>query len=281
MKGFGEAGGALTVVNAVACGLGSAFGVDLKTTAEVTIDEKKGFTLEINGQVSDSRFAEILIKSLDSEISGAEVKTFSNIPIGMGLKSSSAAANSIIMATADALGKEISPLEIAKIGSVASVKAGVSITGAFDDSCASILGGLVFTDNTKNELVKKVEMDSEKYIAVIRVADKSSLTANFPKDKFAMKKNEILSVYNSALSGNAFEAMYENGKYVSDVLGIKNATADFAKKCGAITAGISGTGSAVGIIVEKKKLDDFLDKFGRENCIVTELRNGAVNDRSF
>ena len=37
MKGKGVSGGALTVINAIATGFGSAFGIGLTTSAEVTL----------------------------------------------------------------------------------------------------------------------------------------------------------------------------------------------------------------------------------------------------
>ena len=69
---------------------------------------------------------------------GANVATKSEIPIASGLKSSSAAANAAVLATLDALGEKLDVLEAVKIGVQAALEAKVTITGAFDDACASM-----------------------------------------------------------------------------------------------------------------------------------------------
>lgn len=52
-------------------------------------------------------------------------------------------------------------LEIVKLGVKAAKEVGVTITGAFDDACASFLGGIVITDNRKMELIRREEADSK------------------------------------------------------------------------------------------------------------------------
>ena len=86
--------------------------------------------------------------SLDNSF-GAKIKTWSNIPIAKGLKSSSAAANAVALATTAALGKTLDDLEIVNLGVDAAFDAKVTVTGAFDDACASYFGGVVITDNLK------------------------------------------------------------------------------------------------------------------------------------
>ena len=72
---------------------------------------------------------------------GAKIKTLSNIPIAKGLKSSSVAANATALATTAALGKTLDDIEIVKLGVEAAFDAKVTVTGAFDDACASYFGG--------------------------------------------------------------------------------------------------------------------------------------------
>ncbi|MDO5843549.1 MAG: shikimate kinase [Methanocorpusculum sp.] len=273
MTGFGKSHGALTVVNAIASGFGSAFGINLETRAEADIRKKSGFTLEINGIESSPKFAELLIHEISPEIKGAAVKTFSDIPLSMGLKSSSAAANAILLASADALGVEISPLELLKKNTRASINAGVSITGAFDDAAACLLGGLVFTDNKNCEIVSRREMP-EGISAVIHLPKYITPKSVFPSDKLREKKSEVEKIYLHALDGDVFKAMYDNGKCTCEALGISTKTADFALSCGAKAAGLSGTGPATGILVDSKNLEEFLEKFGRTDCIVTNLWEG-------
>jgi shikimate kinase len=82
-------------------------------------------------------------------ISGGHVRTESEVPMAAGLKSSSAAANATVLAALDALGvaDEVSREEACRLGVRAAREAGVTVTGAFDDASASMLGGVTVTDN--------------------------------------------------------------------------------------------------------------------------------------
>jgi len=174
-KGYGKASGAGTVINAIATYKGSAFGIDLWTYAEVELgDDFKGIEgeIEVEGEESadaDTRLIERCVGSVlrrfDLPLRGY-VRTRSEIPVGSGLKSSSAAANAAVVATLDAIGEEANALDAIRIGVDAALDVGVSITGAFDDACASLLGGFVITDNKRRELIKRTEKDSEVLVLV-------------------------------------------------------------------------------------------------------------------
>ena len=136
--------GAATIVNAIALGKGAAFGVGLSTKAKVTLtDEPQVITGEI---VSDPAESTALIEKTVTRVFqrfkvekrfGAKVQTWSEIPAARGLKSSSAAANAVVLATTAALGETLDDLEIVKLGVAAAFDAKVTVTGAFDDACAS------------------------------------------------------------------------------------------------------------------------------------------------
>ncbi len=155
--------GAATIVNAIALGKGAAFGVDLWTKAEVKLTDEPGVIItEIASDPTEStllieKTAARVLQLFNLEKSfGVKVKTTSNIPIAKGLKSSSSAANAAALATTTALGKKLSDLEIINIGVEAAFDAKVTVTGAFDDACASYFGGIVITDNLKRELIKQI-----------------------------------------------------------------------------------------------------------------------------
>src|SRR5215467_15286204 len=152
MKGSGLAiaHGAVTIVNAFATGKGGAISVDLWTRAQVTLREGHG---TVSGIVSSDpressglivRVAEKTIEhyGYEGKVAG-EVVTTSNIPIAVGLKSSSAAANATALATTAALGETPDDDTMLEIGIESSLESGVSLTGAFDDSYASYFGGAV------------------------------------------------------------------------------------------------------------------------------------------
>ena len=160
--------GAATIVNAIATGKGAAFGAKLWTKAEVKLTNEPGI---IEGDiVSDPEENNILIqKTVENVLKyfrlnkkyGAKVKTWSNIPIAKGLKSSSAAANAITLATVAALGEKLDDMAVVNLAVDAAIDAKVTITGAFDDACASYLGGIMVTDNTQRRIVKSLKMKDE------------------------------------------------------------------------------------------------------------------------
>lgn len=274
MTGHGTAFGALSVINAIPCGLGAAFGITLETKAEVTLTGTD-FYLEMNGFPAPAEFAELLIHSLCPDAEGAEIQTVSEIPVSKGLKSSSTAANAILLAAADALHLNLSPEKILSCNTISSIHAGVSITGALDDAAASLFGGLVFTDNNRSKIIARKQMP-DGLSAVIHLPDytiaKSAVTSS------ALTKHSAKAEYLfwKALDGNIFQAMTENGKLIAETLGIDMHPVNRALSCGAKAAGISGTGPAAGILIETEKLDDFLSCFGEDHCIVTNLRRGEA-----
>lgn len=280
MKGHGVSGGALTVVNAIAAGFGAAFGIGLSTRAEYSCQDEGDVSLTINGVTTDTTFVSALLDTLraarpNADIAGAAIATVSDIPQSMGLKSSSAAANAILLAADDALHLGLSETEILTFGARASIAAHVSVTGAFDDASACLLGGLVFTNNTKMEILKRVPMPDE-YAVVIRRGTFAVPTGTFPRDRFVQRKEQVQAAFAEALDGRVFDAMYANGRLAGEALGVGTETADRALACGAAAAGLSGTGPAVGILVQKDGLDAFLERFGAENCIITTVRNGRA-----
>ncbi|MEA5037045.1 Homoserine kinase [bioreactor metagenome] len=280
MIGHGVSYGALSVINAISTGKGAAFGIDLKTEAAVQLIPEKQFSVEIDGHpVENTELARFSVEEIldlypESGMNGAVIRTTSNIPISQGLKSSSSAANAIISAAAGALGVDIDPLEIGRIGAAAAIRAGVSITGAFDDACACQLGGLVFTDNVKRELLLRRPMP-EGYAAVIHIPPFQIRKTAFPSEKMREMRDMVSAAYDMAVEGDIFSAMYVNGRCTSEAIGMTPEIADKALSCGAAAAGLSGTGPATGILVPEGRLDEFLDRFGREDILLAGIRNGV------
>ncbi|HJJ28729.1 MAG TPA: shikimate kinase [Methanocorpusculum sp.] len=272
MTGVGISHGALSVVNAIGCKKGAAFGISLETRAEVEFSDS-GFTLEINSRPAPADFAKMLIQSVCPEVTGAKIKTVSNIPIAKGLKSGSAAANAILLATCSEAGLEKTPEEILFMNTRVSIAADISVTGALDDAAACLLGGLVFSDNAQNRILERRAMPQE-YAVVIHVPKECVTTCAFPAERFAEKAAVSETLFAKARAGNIFSAMYQNGSLVAEALGLTPAAADFALQCGATAAGFSGCGPATGILVEKDQVQEFLTKFGCKNCITAEIWNG-------
>ncbi len=253
--------GAATIVNAIALGKGAAFGVDLWTKAEVKLtDDPHVFKAEItsdpkeNTALIEKTVLRVLQRfSLDNSF-GAKVKTWSNIPIAKGLKSSSAAANAVALAATAALGKTLDDLEIVKLGVDAAFDAKVTVTGAFDDACASYFGGVVITDNLNREIVKQLPF-AEDLIVLFYVPPEKAYTADSNVSRLQTVKPLIEIAYKEALEGKVWEALTLNGLIYSSASGYDTSIAIDALAAGAVAAGLCGKGPAVTAVASKDKID--------------------------
>ncbi|MDQ5863533.1 MAG: hypothetical protein M3263_01495 [Thermoproteota archaeon] len=92
--------GAISIVNAIATGKGSALGISLKVTAEAQLQTGHGIkiTPSIKG---DKLIKNIIQKTVPKKIiedNMISIRVDSEIPIGYGLKSSSAVSNAVALA---------------------------------------------------------------------------------------------------------------------------------------------------------------------------------------
>ena len=253
--------GAATIVNAIALGKGAAFGLDLWTKAEVKLTDEATI---INGTInSDPEENPNLIQetvalvlrhfSVEKQF-GAKVTTSSNIPIARGLKSSSAAANATALATVAALTEELDDLSVINLGVDAAFEAKVTVTGAFDDACASYFGGAVVTDNTNRKLLRRFPLP-EGLTVLLHVPAKKAYTGDTNVSRLAAIKSEVKVAFEKAQCGNLWAALTQNGTAYSSVLGYDNSVAENALTAGALAAGLCGKGPAVTVVVPDAKLD--------------------------
>ena len=260
-KAVAIAHGAATIVNAIALGKGAAFGVDLWTRAEVQLtDEPAVFRAEI---VSDPKESTLLIEKtaarvlqrfgLDNQF-GAKINTLSTIPIAKGLKSSSVAANATALATIAALGKTLDDIEVVKIGVDAAFDAKVTITGAFDDACASYFGGAVITDNTKRQIIQQLALPKD--LAVLfYVPPQKAYTINSDVERLKTVKPLVQIAFDRAVEGKIWEALTLNGLIYSAASSQNASIAVDALAAGAVAAGLCGKGPAVTAVVPNDKVD--------------------------
>lgn len=263
--------GAATIVNAIALGKGAAFGVDLWTKAEVKLtNEPTILKAEIESDTKESTVliektvARVLQKFGLERTFGAKIKTWSNIPIAKGLKSSSVAANAVALASIAALGKTLPDLDVINLGVDAAFDAKVTVTGAFDDACASYFGGLIITDNVNREIIKKLTLD-EDLMVLFHVPSEKAYTADSNVKRLQTLKPLVEVAYKEALEGNVWEALTLNGLIYSSASGYNPSIAVDALGAGAVAAGLCGKGPAVTVVTPESKIDSVkmaLQKYG-------------------
>jgi len=274
-KGYGKASGAGTIINAIATYKGSAFGIDRWTYAEVELGEDfKGIEahteleseleLELEGERDKDRdrgrdvdidtrlierCLELVLKKFNLPLCGY-VYTRSEIPVGSGLKSSSAAANATVVAALDAIGAgaDMDALDAIRIGVNAALDTGVSITGAFDDACASLLGGVVITDNMKKELIMRKEKDSG---VLIFVPEEKAFTANTDVQRSRLVAPWVDIAYELALASKFEDAMTLNGFLYCAALNFSPEPMLKALECNVRGVSLSGTGPSFVALVDR------------------------------
>ena len=257
--------GAATIINAIAMGKGAAFGVDLWTKAEVKLTDEPGI---IEGKiVSDPTENTILIKKTVERVFehfglkekfGAKVNTWSNIPVARGLKSSSVAANAISLATVAALNKKLDDLTIVNLGVDAALDAKVTVTGAFDDACASYFGDVVVTDNLKRRIVKQFRI-ADDLTVLFHIPGEKTYTISSDVSRMKSVATLVKTAYKEALKGRFWSALTLNGLLYSSALGYDPSIALDALLAGALAAGLSGKGPAVTAVVSNEKVDSVKD----------------------
>ena len=251
--------GAVTVVNAMAIGKGAAVGVDLWTWAKVSLTKRPGEVVCRNiVEPNEDQLMRIIVKNVFREFKllkkyGAIVETRSNIPVAVGLKSSSAASNAISLATLKAVGVEIDDYQTVRLGVDSSLEAGVTVTGAFDDACACYFGGLMITNNRICQVLKRL-IPSLELSAIIYVPRTKKYTKDVDVRKLRKIKPLIEFAFQEAFRGNYWFALTLNGLAYSEAFGYDTDPIRRAIFSGAIASGLTGKGPAFVAIVSKANL---------------------------
>ncbi len=254
--------GAVTIVNAMATGRGAALGIKLWTKAKVTLTNQPGrfrgrnlTDPEEDPELIETTAHHVFRQFRADKRSGAIVETTSNIPVAVGLKSSSAASNAVALASMKVLGRKASDVKVVKMGVEASLKAGVTLTGAFDDACACYFGGLLITDNTRRRILRRFKPKNRSYV-LIHVPNSKKYTKEVDRASLRKFRPYVKLAHQEALRGNYWNSLTLNGLIYSKAFGYDAQPIRDALNNGAIAAGLSGKGPAFAAIVPKSKLRD-------------------------
>ena len=317
MYGRAAAPGAGTVLNALATGTGSAFALDVETTATVELSPEAD---DVTGRVADEPAADTTLVErclratvaayggrspvladagvdvpADAEPTtlqvGGTVHTESEVPLAAGLKSSSAAANATVLATLSALGlaEAVAPVEACRLGVGAAREAGVTVTGAFDDASASMLGGVTLTDNDGDELLAHdpptalwdeadagdEETARDPPSALVWTPPERAYSADADVERCRRVAPVARTVASLARAGRYAEAMTVNGLAFSAALGFDPAPAVEAVPAAAAVS-LSGTGPSVVAVGEAPALATVREAWADRPGAVLETRLRAT-----
>jgi len=287
MKKIVRSPGSATIVNAIATGSGSAFGINLDIIAEAKlIDSGVKCVPDLD---IDTTLMELCAKNVfksygidfegEEEI-GVEISTKSSLPPASGLSSSSALSNAVTLAVSELISNEfnknpMNDFEIINLAIDSSLAAGVTITGAYDDATASYFGGVTVTNNLDREILITEKMPNHKLL--IYMPDIMSMTRNSNVERMKLLAPLVDIAFEKACQKEYYTALNLNGIIYSNTLGFDSQIAIDALDAGAIASGLSGTGSAYVAIVEgevKDKVKDFWNSYTDSGRIIeTEVDN--------
>ena len=286
--GIASACASATVVNALATGKGAAFGIELRVYASVEIGSHlKGIKGRVLGTRASPRLIEVCVRKVLEKFEmngvGARVQTTSDIPIAVGLSSSSAAANAAVLAAYAALGERPKPRDVLELGIDAALETGVTITGALDDAAGSLHGYGVITDNLRRRILKKFRVPRNLKVAVF-VPKFRIYTSSLSKRDFSAIREGVECAHKLALRGDIWSAMVLNGLLYSHALGLDPSPALEALSAGAVAAGflMKGLGdtqqtlSVLGVLVAISAICAVAVRFSAEH----KAREQALYDNT-
>ena len=243
--------GAITIVNAVATGFGSAMGISLNV--QVQIISKKGSGLIFQKGGGSLMIKKIIYDVLQSKYINNNqllININSEIPSGMGLKSSSAVSNAVALACISLTNKEISDEFVLNSAVDASLYSKTTITGAYDDSTACYYGGFVTTDNYKRKILKRENSPTD--ISAVIFLPNNKKRGDVTRLK--LLSDIYLEAFQLAYSGQYWKAMTLNGVLTSSLLSNTYTITRMCLENGALAASISGNGPAVAAVVRESQV---------------------------
>jgi len=204
------------------------------------------------------------------------------VPIGVGLKTSSASSTAIAIAVFAALGqKAFDPKKVLDCSVEASLASGASVTGALDDAAGCLLGGVNMTNNLARKVVSSKLFD-KKLRVVIRVP-KTRSRREAVDPEFIRRFGGLTDLFfEMSLKGDYWRAMVLNGMVYSSILKYDPFPALRAVELGALGAGLSGTGPAVAAVFDLSKraeIDELTKDWAADGSSVIETETNNEHGR--
>jgi shikimate kinase len=270
--------GAVSIVNAVATGKGSALGISLKVTAEVELQKGHGLRF-ITGRNGNGLLKNIIQKTIPKRIIQSNmisIRVDSEIPSGYGLKSSSAVSNAVTLACSQIESEDdINDYAILEVAALSSLRTKVSLTGAYDDATACYFGGFTVTDNYARRLIRKERAPDNLYAIIILPSN----TQRGDVSKLRTLSELFSEAFSFAESGQYWKAMKLNGVLASAALSSSYLPVLAALENGALSASISGNGPSIAAVAYQDAVEPIVSAFSKFDgkIVVSKVNNEKAN----
>ncbi|QUC63937.1 shikimate kinase [Nitrosopumilus sp. K4] len=244
--------GAISVVNAIANQKGATLGIELQVEAIVETKTGKGISIQSKNKSLSSRLVnktvEKIVPKKDLEKNNIAITLNSEIPLGYGLKSSSAISSAVALACAKIFKPKASDQQILLAGVDASIETKVSMTGAYDDACSCYFGGFNVTNNEKKQRTHYEKIPPN--LSAVIFLPKSRKRGN-------LKNLKVLSsvfdnAWELARKSKYWDAMTINGLATSVLLNSDPTIITNLIEKGALAASVSGNGPSIAAITKKE-----------------------------
>ncbi|MGA9839589.1 MAG: shikimate kinase [Thermoplasmata archaeon] len=266
MHGVGTSNAAITIVNALPTGIGSAAGIDLAARAVVDL-HPSGSSGKWDVRMDEAARTPLVVAALTDALrrfapgsSGtAELTVRSEIPVARGLKSSSAVSSAIVLAVAHATDSACTLLDAGRLSARVARAAGLSATGALDDALAGLSSGVVVTDNTKGELIASFALPADLEVALL-VPRATHRPSSEWAGVFRAERAAGEVPVGVALRGDWAAAMNANTELVERVMRYDySALRSTLLRNGALASGVSGMGPALATVAARSRLDGLIE----------------------
>ena len=263
--------GAISIVNALATCSGSALGISLRVTAEADLRAGEGIRSQTaNGKLIRNIVYNTIPKEVLAENS-VYISVDSEIPIGFGLKSSSAVSDAVALACSKLVNEEIEDHVVLDRAVLASLDARVTLAGAYDDSSACYFGGFVVTNNRTHEIINHQKAPDNLFAIIFlpKVTRRGNIS------KISTMSGLFGEAFKLATAGEYWKAMNLNGMLLSTSLSAEYEPVIKAIKKGALAASISGNGPAIAAVSHEESIEDIKEAFANLNgsVIVSKINN--------
>ena len=269
--GSGRSNGAISILHALGSGRGCSVGIKLETQVQI-VNQSNEVTDDSHGLLASVEYCWREQGLPIPDKFGWNVE--STVPIGQGLKSSSALSCAALRALNSYAWTGLSNSEIADLSAKSQLMSNCAITGSMDDNWASLEPGWKLVDpslGASDSIIIQGEVDDSLSVLVCLRGKRSreiSLT------RFSEQSQIFERSLASIMSGAALDCLSSNGMAVSAATGDHEALriSNLCIASGAVASGISGSGPAIAVVC-------FEDDIASISEIIDEMGYSSIQTR--
>ncbi len=262
--GKGGANGAISILHALGTGRGCSVGIQLETQVQIVDQPNK---------VNDDRHNLLASVEYCWREQGLPIPdqfgwaVESTVPIGQGLKSSSALSCAAFRALNSCAWTALSNSEIADLAAKSQLMSNCAITGSMDDNWASLESGWKLVDpsmGASESIIIQGEIDESLSVLICLRGQRS---IEISPSRFMEQQQIFERSLASIMRGASLDSLSSNGMAVSAATADHEALriSNLCIASGAIASGISGSGPAIAIVCfeeDAESISGIIDEMG-------------------